>query len=115
RRPLQGSVAFPVVRGHVERDALHRRPGVVGRAARGVATVRPWDHDPSAVGVEENFSGIEAHPARGIEGTFDAIAVQLTGSYVRNERMPVVIGAVGRWIEAHDARSPRVVDTIEQQ
>src|SRR2546422_3543082 len=54
-RPLQRRIALPVVRGDVDDDAHHRRPGVVARAPRGVATIGPWNNDAPAVGVQENL------------------------------------------------------------
>jgi hypothetical protein len=40
--------------------------------------------------------------------------VQLAGTHVRHEDVPVLVRAVGRWIELNNARSFRVVDRIEQ-
>src|SRR2546422_3423614 len=99
----------------VDDDALHRRPGVVAWAARGVATIGPWNHDAPAVGAQGNLVGIEAHPACGIERALDLIAVQLAGPYARHEHMPVAVRAVGRWIEVNHAGGPGVVGAIEQQ
>jgi hypothetical protein len=115
RGVLQWRIAPPVVRGDIEHDALHRRLRVVARVARLVTTVRLWHDYATTVGVEENLAGIEAHPARGIERTLHPIAVQLAGSYVRHAHVPVVVRAVGRWIEGNDARCARVIHPIEQQ
>src|SRR4030095_8253514 len=87
-------IAPPVVRGDIEHDALHRRLRVVARVARLVTTVRLRHDYATTVGVEEHLAGIEAHPARGIERTLHPIAVQLAGSYVRHEHVPVVVRAV---------------------
>src|SRR5262249_51423035 len=115
RWPLQWRIALPVVGRHVEHDALHRRAGIVARAARIGWSVTLWNRDSAAVGIEENLGRIEAHAARGIERSADLIAVQLARSDVRHEHMPVVIGAIGRWIQANDPRRPRVVDVIEEE
>jgi hypothetical protein len=112
---LKGNVALPVVYGDVDDDALHRGRRVLARPACRVATVPRGNHDAAAVRIEEHFVGIEAHPARGVERALHLIAVQLARSHVRHEHVPVVVRAVGRWIEANRARRPGVVDTIEQQ
>ena len=115
RGPLERGIALPVVRGDVDDNALQRRRRVVARAASGGAIVRAGNHDAATVGIQEDFGRIEAHAARRIERAFDPIAVELTGPYVRREHVPVVIGTVGRWIEAHHARGLGVVDPVEQQ
>ena len=58
---------------------------------------------------------MEAHADRRVERALDAISVQLPGSYVWHEDVPVVIRAVDGWIEAHHACGFRVLDSIEQQ
>src|SRR3989442_12175504 len=73
----------------VDDDALPRRPGVVARAARGVATIGPWNHDAPAVGAQGNLVGIEAHPPWGIERALHLIALLLAGPYARPHQMPV--------------------------
>ena len=115
RRPLKGSIALPVVRGDVDHDALHCRCGVVARAARVIAAVA--FPEPQRHGRTDPVEPWRDRSAfrRGIERPLDPIAVQLAGPYAGHEHVPVVVGPVHRWIEADDARGPRVVDTIEQQ
>ena len=115
RRPLERGIALPVVGTDVDDYAFHCGPGVIARTPRGVATIGLWNHDSSAVGIQENFGGIEAHAAPGIERPVDPITVQLAGSYVRHEHVPVIVRTVGGWIEAHHARGLGVVDPVEQQ
>ena len=115
RGPLERGIALPVVRGDVDDNALQRRRCVVTQAAGSGAVVRAGNHDSSAIGVQEDFGGIEAHAARVIERPVDPITVQLAGSYVRHEHVPVIVRTVGGWIEAHHARGLGVVDPVEQQ
>src|SRR5262245_42389255 len=94
RRTLQRGVALPVVHGHIEDDALHRRPRVVTRVARVVPSVRLWNCHSTAVRIQKNLGRIEAHPARRIEWALDAIAVYLTWFHLRHECVPVVIRSI---------------------
>ena len=94
--PPQRRVAFPVVGGRIDHDALHRGRGVVAGSLGGIAAVVFRNDNAAAIGVEKNLGGIEPQAAGGIERPFDAIAVDLAWPHARDEHVPVVIGAVGR-------------------
>ena len=115
RRGVQGQVAFPVVRGRIDDDALHRRRRVVAVAARGVAAVTVRDDDAASVRVEQDLFRIEAMPVRRIEGPVDSVPVDLPRPDAGHEHVPVVILPVRPRIDRNHARRPCVVHAIEEQ
>ena len=78
--------------------------GVVAGCAGGLAAVALRNGDGAAVRIEQDFVGIEAQAARGVERPVDAIGIDLAGCDAGHEDVPVVIGAVGYGIERDDAR-----------
>jgi len=80
--PLEGRVALPVVGRDVDDHALHRRPRVVARTARGVADVGVWNHDGATVGIQEHLGRVEPHAVQRIERALDPIRVELPGLHV---------------------------------
>ena len=86
-RPLQRRVAFPVVRGRIDHHALHRRRGVVALpCARLAAVVSSGTTTPRPYGSSRTLAGSNRRPARRIERSLDAIAVDLPGLHTRHER-----------------------------
>jgi hypothetical protein len=69
----------------------------------------------TAVGVEKDLGGIEAHAAQRVPRPFDAIAVDLACLNARDEHMPVVPNAVGGEIDADHTGGLRVIDMVEKQ
>src|SRR5262245_20212667 len=108
------AVPLPVVRGGIKHDAFHRGWRVVAFPARRLATVILRNENPPAVRVEENLRGIKTHPVRGIIRSLNAIAVDLPRLHARHENVPVVVSAVDRGIDGHDARGPAVIVAIEE-
>jgi hypothetical protein len=61
------------------------------------------DGDRAAVRVEQELGGVESLSALRRVGTVDAIAVDLSGPQIRNERVPVVVAAMAGGVEPDDA------------
>src|SRR6266702_2607796 len=99
----------------VGHHALHRGRGVVGLASRSGAAVALRNDDAPAIGVEEHLGGVETLAVRGLPASVHAVTVDLARPYVRYEGVPVVIRAIGRWIEPDHAARSRVVLPVEEQ
>ena len=97
--PAQRSVAFPVVGIGIDDHAPHGDGRVVARAARRFAIVTVRHRDGASVGIEQELLGIEAKPARRIEGADRAVRVDLAGTETRHEGVPVVVGPVDGGVE----------------
>ena len=97
----QRSVALPVVGRRIDNDAFHRCSGVVARPPGGLAIIGFRNDHAAAIRIDQHLVGVEAQsvPRRPL----NAVAVELARSHIGNEGVPVVIGAVGRGIEAQHA------------
>ena len=108
-------VAFPVVCGWIDYDALHRRGGIVAFEARGIAAVIAGDGYGAPIGIKQNLRGIEPHAVDGIIRPVDAVAVELAGLHAGHKYMPVMVCAVADEIDGDDARGPGIVFPLEQK
>src|SRR5262249_36626060 len=115
RWPLQGSVAFPIIRLHVYDHALHRCRGIVASLPRGVPTVAVRNSPAASVRIEKDFGWIETHCTRRIENSLNPITVGLPCFYIRYKGVPVVIGPVSCRIDRNHTCRPGIVDTIEKK
>src|SRR5260370_11977482 len=113
-RPAKRSIAFPIVRLRIDEDALHRRGGVVTFQAGGLAAVLLWNGDGASVRIQQHLGGIKPHATRRIEGSLDAVAIELPRLHLRHEEMPIMIGPVSRGVDRNHARRPHVVFPIEE-
>ena len=113
--PAEGGVALPVVSVGIHDHAPHGDLRVVARAARR-ETIVPVRHDDGArIGIEKDFRGIVAEAARRVEGTGRPVRVDLSGAQAGHERVPVVVGAVGRRVEPDHAGRLGVARALEEQ
>jgi hypothetical protein len=112
---LQWRVPFPVVRGRIHHDALHRRRGVVAFLAGSLATVVLRNDNTPAIRIEEDLGGIKSHPVSGIARSFNPVAVDLPRLDTRHEDVPVVVGEVQRGLDANDAGRPGVILPVKEQ
>ena len=110
-----GCVAFPIVGGWIDHDALHRGSTVSSGPFGGIAAVAIRNGHATAVGVEKDLGGIEAHAVRRVPRPFDAIAVDLACRHARDEHVPVVARAICGGIDADRAGGLRVIDMVEKQ
>jgi hypothetical protein len=115
RWPAQRLVAFPIVVGRIDHDALHRGCDIGAGLAGGVATVVIRNNHATTVGVEKDLGGIEAHAVGGVPWPFDAIAVDLACFNTRDGHVPVVPGAIGGGVDMDYTLGLRVIDIIEKQ
>src|SRR5437899_7555757 len=93
--PVERRVAFPIVRTWINHHILHRRRAIVAFLSRSVATIVLRHNGAASIGIEEDFGGIEAHSARGIEWSLNSIAVNLPRFDTGHEYVPIVVGMVG--------------------
>ena len=114
-RPLEWSVALPIVRMWIDDNALHRRPTIVAFQARRLAAVVLWNNNSTPIWVQQNLSGIETYAARRVERSLDAVAIQLPRFHALYKCVPVVVRPVCRGIDRDDARGPRVVFPVKKQ
>ena len=73
------------------------------------------NHDSATIGVEEKFGVLETHSTRWIEWSVSAEPIDLSWSNIRDEGMPVVIGAVEDGIKNDDVRWLRILLIEKQQ
>ena len=97
---------LPSHSGRVGHHALHRDRRIRACPARCRAVVCIRDRDRKAIGIEEQFLVIETQASLRREWSVSAIGIDLTRPEIRNEHVPVVIGAMG-------ARSSGMVRTAE--
>ena len=97
--PPDRRIAFPVVAGEIRHDALHRGGRVVAGPFRGVPVVGAGHRHGAAVRVEEDLPAVEPEPALWRERAVGTVGVDLSRPEIRHEDVPVVIGAMGSWIE----------------
>jgi hypothetical protein len=88
-RPAERRIALPVVGGGVDHHALHRGPAVVAGQAGGSAIIAVWHRDATAIGVEQDLGGIEAHSVVGIPWPGSTIAVELARREAGDEHVPI--------------------------
>src|SRR5262247_1072781 len=97
-RAFQRHVTFPIVRGWVHHDALHRRRGIVAFLTGGITTVLLRYHNAATIRIEQHFVVIKARSLPWIVRAVNAIAVDLPRPYTGYEHVPIMVGAVGRRI-----------------
>src|SRR6266850_4424334 len=114
-RMAEGRVTFPIVSGGIHDNTLHCRGAVVAGSVRRPAVVIFWDDDTAAIRVKKDFGWIETHAVCGSERPLNSIGVELTGLNRIDERVPVVIGAVGGRVEMNDAGGVWVVFSIKEE
>jgi hypothetical protein len=113
--PPQRLVAFPIVGGWIDHDALHRGSTVNSGLFGGIAAVEIRNGDATAVGIKKDLGGIDPHAARRIPWPFDAIAIDLARRYARDEHVPIMARAIFGGIDVDRARGYRVIDVVEKQ
>ena len=113
-RPVQGRVAFPIVGAGIDDDAFHGRRRVIALDARRFTAIVLGNNHAAAIGIQENLVGIKPHSARRIERPLDAIAIELPGLHIRDEYVPVMVGAVRRRVDRNHARGHSVVFAVEE-
>ena len=111
----QSGGRLPSRRGRVDDDALHGGRRVVAFVAGGFAVVVLGEDDRAGIRIEEELFAIEAKADLGDAGAVDAVAVELAGFHAVDEDVPVVVGAVGRRVDADRSRGLGVVLMIEEQ
>src|SRR6185503_15634382 len=111
----QRRVAFPIIGGCVNHYVLHCHRGIVALKTSGVAAVVWRNNDAAPVWVEEQFGRVESQPARRIIRTVDAISVDLSRLQCWHEHVPIMVGAVGRGIEANHLRGTGVSHSVKKQ
>ena len=116
-RALERLVPFPVVAAAVggRHHALHGRGRVVAGTAGGLAVVTFGHRHRQAVGVEQQLLPVEPQATLRREGAVRAVAVDLSRAQPRDERVPVVVGAMRVRIERDDPRRPPRAGLVEQQ
>ncbi len=88
---------------------------VVARHACGLALISGRYRHRAAIGIDQELARVKAQPVPRCKGAGHPIAVQLAGFDIRNEGMPVVIGAVSFGIKRYDTGSCRVVSMVEEE
>jgi hypothetical protein len=78
-----------------------------------LAVIRVWNPDGLAVGIEENLVCVEAESSLGGRRSVHAESVGLPNSGARDERVPIVVGAVMLGIERNDPGGRLGRDVIE--
>src|SRR5260221_2055636 len=96
-------VALPIVSGGIDYYALHCASAVVAWPPASFSTVILRNNDFAAVRVEKDLGAIEAHAAYGIKPSLDSVAVDLPWLDLRDERVPIMVGAVGCRVEREAA------------
>ena len=113
-RPAQRPVALPIVGGRIHHDALHGRGRVVAWPAGGCPVIAGRHGHGATVRVQQDLVRIVPQALLRRVGADGPIGVDLARLQVRDERVPVVVGAMLRRRKP-DHLGGRGVDTIEQQ
>src|SRR5579863_4416965 len=100
RWPSEWCVAFPFIQTCIDDHAFHCCGGIVTLLTRRVSRVVSRNGDSAAVRVEQDFGRVKTQAFSWIEWPVDPISIDLTRPQVRNEDVPVVISAVGDWIQS---------------
>ena len=114
RRPVEWSVALPLIRVGVNHNVLHRRGAAVAFQARRLSTVIFWNNDRSPVRIQQELGRIKPHPARGIERSLHPISIKLTRLRAGHKCMPILSSAVSCTIDGDHARRADVFFSIEE-
>jgi hypothetical protein len=115
RGPVKRGVAFPVESTRIRDDALNRRRRVIAVISGRVATVVLWNNGAASVRIDENFGRIEAHSTRRIEGTVNAVTIDLPCFHAGYEYVPIVIRSVGRGIDRDHTLGPSIINAIKEE
>jgi hypothetical protein len=114
-RSAQQRVAFPIVRVWIHHHTLHRRGCVVAFQVRSHATVVLWNNYAAPVWVQKNLARIKPHSAWGIKRPLDPISIELPQLQARHKHVPVMVGAVGRWVDRNDAARQGITFPLKEQ
>src|SRR5579864_5176839 len=99
RWPSEWCVALPVVQTWIHDHALHRRGCVVAILSRRFTRVVARNGNSATIRVEQDFRRVKTQAFGGIEWPVHPKSIKLPHPQARNEDVPVVIGAVGGWIQ----------------
>ena len=114
-RPVERAIALPVVVGHVDDHAAQRRGQIVAGPA-GVGPIPERIRIAAAVGVDEDFVGVEAKAlAVQVGGAVNAIGVVGARLQSLDVHVPEEKGLVHRRVELDRLHRLAIVVRIEQQ
>src|SRR4029077_10441780 len=112
---VERCVSLPVVSMRICDHAFNGHRGVIASHLGCVATVVLWNNNAASVRIDENLVRIETHSTQRIEGTVNAVTINLSGFHARYEYVPIVIRSVGRGIDRDHAVGPSIINAIKEE
>src|SRR5678816_246515 len=106
---------FPVIGVWIDNHAVYGCGCIVAFLSSRTTSVVSGNDNAAAVGVQQKLLGIESYSLGWIEGSMDAIGIDLPRLSLWNEYVPIVVRSVSDGIDIDDSRRLSVIFPLKKQ